>query len=91
MRISAGFLVVFVALYTIGIAEAGKDKKEKHRDKPSREGSSEESNFQGHRPYCYDDDDDPYIYFATKTAYRWNRNKNDDEIKHDGIFSLKYK
>ena len=26
------------------------------------------------------------IYFATKTAYRWNRNKDDDEIKHDGKF-----
>lgn len=34
--------------------------------------------------YCYDDDDRPYVRFGTKTAYRFNRNKEDDEIQHPG-------
>ena len=32
----------------------------------------------------YDDVEEPFIYFATKTAYRFNQNKNDDEIKPTG-------
>ena len=36
--------------------------------------------------FSYDDTEKPYIYFATKTAYRFNQNKDDDEIKHEGIW-----
>ena len=36
--------------------------------------------------FSYDDTEKPYIHFATKTAYRFNQNKDDDEIKHEGIW-----
>lgn len=66
-------LTVFLTLFT-SIAEAeqceeGNCKKKRSSDSPY---------------HCYDDIDDPYVYFATKTAYRWNRNKDDAEIKHAG-------
>lgn len=37
---------------------------------------------------CYDKIDKPYIQFATKTGYRVNQNKDDDEIKVKGIFFI---
>jgi hypothetical protein len=33
---------------------------------------------------CYDQIGDPYIEFATKSGYRVNQNKDDDEIKIKG-------
>lgn len=66
---------LFIATLTV-VAEA-----EKCRDEVScKRKRSSESPYQ-----CYDDIDDPYVYFATKTAYRWNRNKDDDEIRHEGM------
>ena len=37
---------------------------------------------------CYDLNDDPYIQFASKTAYRFNQNKGRDEIKPEGMSFL---
>ncbi len=37
---------------------------------------------------CYDNEDDPYIQFASKTAYRVNQNKDSGEIKPKGLSSF---
>ena len=34
---------------------------------------------------CYDQIDDPYVQFATKTGYRVNQNKDEDEIQYKGF------
>lgn len=33
---------------------------------------------------CYDNVDSPYILFSTKTGYRVNQNKDDEEVKVKG-------
>jgi len=67
------FTVVFATF--VAVVEAEKCREEVNCKKKR----SSKSPYQ-----CYDDIDDPYVYFATKTAYRWNRNKDDDEISHKG-------
>ena len=37
---------------------------------------------------CHDQDVNPYIHFATKTAYRVNQNKDESKIQFDGILFL---
>lgn len=61
-----------------GKRSSKESKKEKHNKASNLKNQSDY--------YCYDDIDHPYVFFATKTSYRWNRNKNDDEITPPGKF-----
>lgn len=65
-----GYLHLAVLVCCLFLVQA-KKKKEK--------GSPKSDSLQ-----CYDDIDKPYIYFASKTAYHFNKNKNDDEVQHEG-------
>jgi hypothetical protein len=63
----------------------------KRSSKESKKVKQKSSNLKNQSDYCYDDIDHPYVFFATKTAYRWNRNKHDDEISPPGKFcNFKY-
>lgn len=50
--------------------------------------SIEELSAEKDETTCYDDEDNPYIQFASKTAYRVNQNKDSDEIKPKGVSSF---
>lgn len=64
-------VVIFLCCFLL--AQSGRNK-----------GSSKVKSAPRTATQCYDDIDDPYVYFATKTGYYFNQNKNDDEIEHDG-------
>jgi hypothetical protein len=71
--------ILLLSCLVLLTVQAGKrsskeSKKEKHKA----------SSLKNKSEYCYDDIDHPYVFFATKTSYRWNRNKNDDEITPPG-------
>ena len=66
-----GYLHLAILVCCCLLLAQAKKKKEK--------GSSKSDSLE-----CYDDIDKPYIYFASKTAYHFNKNKNDDEIQHEG-------
>jgi hypothetical protein len=77
------FFPILLSLCLVLLVQAGKrsskeSKKEKHNKASNLKNQSDY--------YCYDDIDHPYVFFATKTSYRWNRNKNDDEITPPGKF-----
>lgn len=79
MALSKLLLSVTVCLAIFVILSEAEQCKENVACKAKRSSKSKSPSYQ-----CYDDIDDPYVYFATKTAYRWNRNNDDDEIKHKG-------
>ena len=76
------FVLLILFVYLVLLVQAGKGDKrssKKEKSKKSNQSSARE---------CYADIENPYVYFATKTAYRWNRNKNDDEITPPGKFTF---
>ena len=73
IRILLSLCLVLLTVHA-GKRSSKESKKEKHKA----------SNLKNKSDYCYGDIDHPYVFFATKTSYRWNKNKNDDEITPPG-------
>ncbi|KAK4014322.1 hypothetical protein OUZ56_026848 [Daphnia magna] len=80
------FNLVLLTLFLILFVQAGKHSKKSHEKGKSKTLINKKQN----QADCYDDIDSPYVFFGTKTSYRWNRNKNDDEVTPPGCVAQQF-
>lgn len=80
LRMSKLFNLILLTLFLILFVQAGKHSKKSHEKGKIKTLINKKQN----QADCYDDIDSPYVFFGTKTSYRWNRNKNDDEVTPPG-------